>query len=132
MSTEFALIWLPLLALGGLGTGIGAVLFARQAAKYSRSVADWAVSGWETSLSDSKTAKLESRIAEVEDTLASHEASLKRLRSKYAMRDLRERKKEPQGDNGADDGADLLLDDDAKAAEKRRLRLYAKSKGLMR
>lgn len=133
LSTELTVFLLSLLALFGLGLGVGAAFYARKAATYCRDVTIWAESGWEVALRDGKTGKLEARIAEIDDTLSSHEASLKRLRSKYAMRDMRDKRKEENGGTASPVQADFVSQDNSGSSdEKKRLRLYAKERGLMR
>lgn len=107
---------------------VAAFFYVRRAYAYVEQIATWAASDWQRVERDSKVGDLEQRVAELEDTQASHAASIKRLRSKYAMRDMRERKAEleQQNDNPGE------FEDNEKAAYKSRLRLHAKKTGLLR
>lgn len=104
------------------------VLHARKLAAYAGECASWIEKHNLDALADSKIAELERSLTELWDSHQSLLASHKRLRSKYGMRDLRERRK-----NGDDtDNPDLFADDERKAAQKAKLRAQAKRDGLLR
>jgi len=111
-----------------LTASVFAVVLSVRAVRFSNSCASWVAENNLKAFSGSKTAELENSLTELWDSHASLLASHKRLRSKYGMRDLRERKA-----NGPDDQPQLDLGDEAeKAAYKSRLRLEAKKHGLLR
>lgn len=115
---------LPLIvSLLALGMALGAVWSARNVYKRALELGIWVKQHAESS----KSADLERTLMELCDTVSSLEASHKRLRSKYSMRETRERRK-----NGQDDQSQAELDDEAKAGLKKRLRLQAKRDGLLR
>jgi len=124
LSTEIDPIYLLAAAAVACVIAVAALFWVYRAFAYVRSIADWVGSEWQQQYHDSKVGDLERRVTELEDTSASHAASLSRLRSKYAMRDLRERKQEKESASEFDDGE--------KAAYKSRLRLHAKKSGLLR
>lgn len=105
------------------------IVHARKLASYAGECVAWIDKNNLDALSDSKIADLERSLTELWDSHSSLLASHKRLRSKYGMRDLRERRK--NGEDGEQE-PDLFSDDDRKAALKRKLRVEAKGKGLLR
>lgn len=128
-STEFAQIAALSLSLLALVCAVAAFFFSARGWTYVRRIEAWAVSDWQKVLHDSKVGDLENRITEAEDSLASHHQSIKRLRSKYAMRDMREKKREQETEdrpNGVDS------DDEDAFIRKKRLRAQAKKLGFLR
>jgi len=128
LSTGYALFAI-LFALFFVAVGVGAVISARKSANYARRVFDLARENTIEAVSTSKLAEIERTVTELSDSHDALVASHKRLRSKYGMRDLRERR-----NNGHDDGdtPDLFQDDDKKAAYKAALRNKCRAQGLLR
>jgi len=81
-------------------------------------------------LSSTRLAELDRTLTELCDSFSSLEASHKRLRSKYGMRDMRERQKQPNGQD-VEAKADFVDDEAAKAAFKTKLRAQCKERGLI-
>jgi hypothetical protein len=132
LSTGFPQFWFwTAMFFGGLFVGllIFTVQHARKLGNYCASCVDWVNNNNIEALSESKLGELERSLTELWDSHSSLLASHKRLRSKYGMRDLRERKK-----NGEDEEPteDLFSDDDKKAAYKAKLRNECRAKGLLR
>lgn len=112
-----------------VGSLIYFVRHVRKLAAYCAECASWMEKNNLEALSGSKIAETERSLTELWDSHASLLASHKRLRSKYGMRDLRERKK-----NGEDDDStrDMFSDEEKRAAYKTKLRNECRSKGLLR
>jgi hypothetical protein len=89
---QFAALWLAL----ALGLALGAVIFARKCSNYCSRAVDWMAENTAEAVTNSKTGDLERSLTELWDSHSSLLASHKRLRSKYGMRDLRERRSEAQ------------------------------------
>jgi len=128
LSTGFPQFWGWLaLGLGAFATVVAfaAVKEARKMADYCGTCANYMHENNLKALKDSKIGGLESAVTEISDTLTSLEASHKRLRSKYGMRDLRERR--AAGEDDPNGELDL-----AKTDDKRALRLELMRKGLLK
>jgi len=131
LSTASAQFWL-FVAIFFAGACIGGLIYfvqhSRKLANYCASCVDWVNENNLEALSSSKIAECERSLTELWDSHQSLLASHKRLRSKYGMRDLRERKK-----NGQDEETEEMFpDDDKKAAYKAKLRNECRAKGLLR
>lgn len=109
----------------------GAFFFARRAGKHAERLYDLARENTIDALSTSKLADLERALVELSDSHEALHASHKRLRSKYGMRDMRERKLElERADNGGQ--VDFADDEAEKARFKAALRRQCKERGLLK
>ena len=128
LSTDFPQFWVWLsLGLGLFATIIafGAVNEARKMADYVRMCSDWMHENNLEALKDSRIAVLDTTLTELCDQVSSLEASHKRLRSKYSMRDLRERRNASEDDPNHELNLSTTKD-------KRALRLKLREKGLLK
>ena len=128
LSTGFPEFWGWIaLALGAFATVVAfeSVRQARKMANYCAQCSDYMHQNNIEALKDSKLGELVRDMAEVRDDLSSLQASHNRLRSKYSMRDLRERRKREQDDPNGE--LDL-----SSTTDKRALRLELRKKGLLK
>jgi len=128
LSTGFPQFWGWLaLGLGAFATVVAfaAVNEARKMADYCAKCTNYMHENNAEAFKDSRIAALDSSLTELSDQFSSLNASHKRLRSKYGMRDLRERQK--NGDDEPEGDLDL-----AKTNDKRALRLALMQKGLLK
>lgn len=128
LSTGYSFFW-PGIALGSLGFAIGIAIYAfrevRRMATYAAECTSWLETNNMEALKDSKLGKLESSLTELWDSHSSLLASHKRLRSKYGMRDLRERRNAEHDDPNGE--LDL-----ATTRDKTALRLELRKRGLLK
>lgn len=118
-----------ILAVFFCAVAVGALISARRSANLARRCLEIARENTIEALSESKLAELERSLTELWDSHSSLLASHKRLRSKYGMRDLRERRR----DNGEDqEGFDFPDDEAEKARYKAKLRRQCKERGLLK
>lgn len=132
LSTGFPQFWGWLaLGLGAFATivAFSAVNEARKMADYCGQCTNFMHENNMEALKDSKLAAFESALTELSDSFSSLKASHERLRSKYGMRDLREKRK-----NGEDVGdAHLQTEFDFKnTRDKAALRLELRKLGLLK
>jgi len=124
-------VFLVAAALFCVGVALGTAIFASRCRRYCDLAYQAMQENSIEALSSTRLAELDRTLTELSDSFSSLEASHKRLRSKYSMRDMRERRNDA---NGADEQpqASLLPDDDAaKAAFKTKLRAQCKERGLI-
>ena len=107
-------------------------VLARNYGRYARMCYDAMQENTIEAISSSKIAELERSLTELWDSHTSLLASHKRLRSKYGMRDMRERKKELENGQDAAPALDNSSTDAEKAAYKANLRRQCKERGLLR
>ena len=128
LSTGFPQFWgWFALGLGAFATVVAfaAVKEARKMAEYCGTCANFMHENNLEALKDSRIAALDTSLTELSDAFSSLEASHKRLRSKYGMRDLRERRAASDDDRTGE--LDLATTDD-----KRALRLELRKQGLLK
>jgi len=122
LSTDFYTLTLLFVPVFAIGVTIGALVHARKCARYCESAANFMAENTKEAVSNSKTGELERSLTELWDSHASLLASHKRLRSKYGMRDLRERRNADERDSSGNGSLDLgtTTDKDALRAELRK------------
>lgn len=135
LSTGFPQFWgWFALGLAGFATVVAfsAVAEARKMAKYVQMCTDWMHENNSETYSASRMAAFDKGLTELSDHVSSLEASHKRLRSKYGMRDLRERRKESDDDEYRRFLAKQGELDLSTTQDKRALRLELRKKGLLK